>query len=439
MGRTAQTSQGATFEAVLVQMAAMQAEIDELKTQVKRLTPQNSSIWIFSLTVDFDANSISDRSSDSTQIPMIQRHFCTIRFQGGFAMSQATIVESANQSYESLRHPQWSPIPDGMEFEDTSPFGLQGLARDTLQIIKPDCINRLAVRLALRATREQIQDPEYVNRVLSWHPDWVEEYQVVHLIERSLWIQGQSDLVMTMTQNPSQIPDNPPQKIRDALSKAYVLHPDSTIWYGVPLFSEAKNEDGLPIPVTAAEVRSEARRRIEAAQQHALRWGWLYRAALAAARVPSMCWHTGQSVGNRIRQTARGVSEYWNRCRQDARRRARAIIIAEQERCRFGCSHTEIPEHRTWLGQSLETACVILELTAYQASLAGAASPYLGMIAAPLAVAKFAPLIFVPLTVVACDPFLFVELPDEPGKLRHLGHWYWQTQPEGGQKLHLHA
>jgi hypothetical protein len=82
---------------------------------------------------------------------------------------------------------------------------------------------------------------------------------------------------------------------------------------------------------------------------------------------------------------------------------------------------------------------VILELTAYQTSLAGAASPYLGMIAAPLAVAKFAPLIFVPLTVVACDPFLFVELPDEPGKLRHLGHWYWQTQPEGGQKLHLHA
>ncbi len=34
----------ALFESLLAQMAAMQAEIDELKTQVKRLTPQNSSM-----------------------------------------------------------------------------------------------------------------------------------------------------------------------------------------------------------------------------------------------------------------------------------------------------------------------------------------------------------------------------------------------------------
>ncbi len=34
----------ALFESMLLQMAAMQAEIEELKTQVKRLTPQNSSL-----------------------------------------------------------------------------------------------------------------------------------------------------------------------------------------------------------------------------------------------------------------------------------------------------------------------------------------------------------------------------------------------------------
>lgn len=34
----------AFVESLLVQMAAMQVEIDELKTQVKRLTPQNSSV-----------------------------------------------------------------------------------------------------------------------------------------------------------------------------------------------------------------------------------------------------------------------------------------------------------------------------------------------------------------------------------------------------------
>ena len=34
----------AFFESLDVQMAKMQAEIDELKSQVKRLTPQNSSV-----------------------------------------------------------------------------------------------------------------------------------------------------------------------------------------------------------------------------------------------------------------------------------------------------------------------------------------------------------------------------------------------------------
>ena len=339
----------------------------------------------------------------------------------------------------SMKHRESSTVSSGAEFEDSSPFGLQGLARNSLQILKPDCITRLAVTLALRATHAQLLDDAYIHRVLSWHPDWVEEYQVVHLIERSLWIQGHSDLVMTMTRNPSQIPDNPPPKIKEALSRAYLLHPDSTIWYGVPLFGPETNAEGLPIPVTATEVRAEATRRIQAARDHALRWGWMYRAAVKAAQVPTMCWHLGLRVRNRVEQARQGAAKYWAKCRQDARRRARAIYQAESERCRFGKSHIEIPEHRTWLGQSLETACVMLELMAYQASVAGSASPFLGLVAAPVAIAKFAPLLFIPLTVVSCDPFLFVELPDEPGKLRHLGHWYWQKQNEGTDKLHLHV
>jgi hypothetical protein len=354
-------------------------------------------------------------------------------------MSQTLLVPSQSANFSSLHNPEWSPVPEDVDLEDSSPFGLQGLARETLQILKPDCINRLAVTLALRATREQIRDKSYVNRVLSWHPDWLDEYQVVHLIERSLWIQGHSDLVMTMTRNPSQIPDNPPPKIMEALSRAYVLHPDATIWYGVPLFGTATNEDGLPIPVTASEVRAEADRRIEAAQQHALRWGWMYRAALTAMRVPSMCWHYGMAVRHRIQAARQRVVDYWRRARHDARMRVRAMHMAQQEHCRYGCSQTIIPEHRTMLGRSLETACIILELMAYQASLAGSASPFLGLLSAPLVIAKFAPMLFIPLTVVSVDPFLFVELPEEPGKLRHLGHWYWQKQSRGRDKLHLHV
>ncbi len=345
-------------------------------------------------------------------------------------MSLTALATSQEQS--------WSPILEDFELEDNSPFGLQGLARNTLQIIKPNCITRLAITLALRATREQIRDRDYVNRVLSWHPEWVDEYQVVHLIERSLWIQGHSDLVMTMIRNPSQIPDNPPPKIREALSRAYMLHPDATVWYGVPLFGTETNSEGLPIPVTASEVRAEADRRMEAAQQHALRWGWMYRAALTAARIPSMCWHAGVLARQRLQRAVEGMKSYWQKARKDARLRARAIYQAELEHCRYGCSHTAIPEHTTVLGRSLESACVFMELVIYEASIVGRASPFLGLMATPIAIAKFVPMLIVPMTMVSVDPFLFVELPEEPGKLRHLGHWYWQQKPLGRKKLHLH-
>ena len=336
---------------------------------------------------------------------------------------------------ESMNRAAWS---DCSELEDASTFGLQGLARETLTILKPDCVNRLAATLALRSTRAQIQDPAHVQQVLSRHPDWVEEYQIVHLIERSLWIQGHSDLVMTMTKNPSQIPDNPPEKVIDALSRAYTEHPDATIWYGVPLFSTESNADGLPIPVTAAEVRAEAQKRIEAAQEHAVNWGWLYRAAVSTAMVPARCWNFGVRMKQGLQYSAGRVVEYWNRARRDARRRARAIVMAEHERCRFGETKIQIPQHQTWLGRSMESTYLFLELVAYQASLVGAIAPSLSFIAGPLIVAQYIPVLFIPLPIMLVDPFLFVELPEEQGRLRHIGHWYWQKQTEGQDKLHLH-
>lgn len=346
---------------------------------------------------------------------------------------------SQTMTFIPVKQPEWSPVAETELWEDNSPFGLQGLARESLQILKPDCVNRLAVTLALRATRKQLHDPDYVNRVLSWHPNWVDEYQVVHLIERSLWIQGHSDLVMTMIRNPSQIPDNPPPKIMQALSKAYMLHPDAAIWYGVPLFGEETNAQGLPIPVTAAEVKAESQRRVEAARQHALRWGWMYRAALKAVRVPTACWAYAQACRDRCVNSVRRFSGYINKTREDARRRVRAMAMAESERCRFGYSFTEVPEHRTTLGRSMETACVILEIMLYQASVAGYASPFLATLTTPLMIAKFAPIIFSPVPLMLMDPFLFVELSGEPGKLRHLGHWYWQKHEEGHETLHLHV
>lgn len=330
-------------------------------------------------------------------------------------------------------------LDDCFSFEDVSPFGLQGLAKKKIRIIKPESITPFAVNLALCATRKQIQDPKYVMAQLKSHPEWYDEYQIVHLIEKSLWIQGRNDLVMTLTRNPKHIPDNPPPKVKRALSNARMYHRDATIWYGVPLFGDEKNADGLPIPVTADEVRLEACRRIEATQKHALRWLWYFRTTMAFTSIPVFCWQFSLAVKQRIQSFCQGVVQYWRRCREDARRRDRARFTAEWEYGRYGWATTEVPEHSTWLGKSLETARVIFELMTFQAQIAGAASPFLGAVAAPLIVAKFVPLIFVPITVMSCDPFLFVELREEPGKLRHIGHWYWQKQDGYRDKLHLHV
>ena len=79
------------------------------------------------------------------------------------------------------------------------------------------------------------------------------------------------------------------------------------------------------------------------------------------------------------------------------------------------------------------------ELTIFDTPVVGAATSFVGATAAPLILIKFVPLLFIPLTVVSCDPFLFVELREEPGKLRHIGHWYWQKRDGGRDKLHLHV
>ncbi|MFO0917175.1 MAG: hypothetical protein U0872_02540 [Planctomycetaceae bacterium] len=357
-------------------------------------------------------------------------------------MSSATLARPVSVTYRTepteLRH-AW--------LEEDSPFGLQGLSRETLSLLKPDAINSLAVALALKGTPEQIRDLEFVSRILVRNESWLQEYRVVHLIERSLWIDGHCDLVMTLTKNPSQIPDNPPRQVVEALMLANRLHPQSTIWYGVPLFGEQTDGDGLPIPLTATQVRVEAQRRITAAQEHALRWGWLYRTAWRAWRTPAAIWQSVVAACRQVRRRAVRCRDYVKQAQRDARCRARARILAHSEYCRLGRSETIVPEHTTSLGRFTEQAAESLrlarELIANRLPDSEAMSPLLtgGVPVAlhSLTLVGLAPMFITPMTIVACDPFLFVELPDEPNKLRHLGHWYWQAQLRGEQKLHVHV
>jgi len=355
------------------------------------------------------------------------------------------IMKPSVTTTEFARNP---PLVADMGIEDSSPFGLQGIRRETLTVLKTSAVKPLAAALALSGPRQQIKDPTVAEKLLARNPQWLDEYRVIHLIERSLWFDGRRDFVMQMTRNPSQIPDNPPPEIRTALAKAYSLHPEATVWYGVPLFGDEKNANGLPVPLTASQVREEAERRLAAAREHALLMGWVYRSLLRIQQVP-------QQTRQLVRRKWLGIQGVWYRfaaeyrqARKDAQRRRRAAALAQFEYVRTGKSTTIIPKHTTRLGRM--AALAFKSLVRMESGLDRAAlktEEFLenhqyavaGIAVLPVMALQVLPLFLAPAAVVACDPFLFIELPDEPGKLRMIGHWYWQPQPHGRETLHVHV
>ena len=351
------------------------------------------------------------------------------------------LIEKSARAEEFQRNP---PLAAEMDIEDSSTFGLQGLQRESLTVLQANAVKPFAASLALSQSHAQIKDRAGLDAQLAKHPGWVDEYRIVHLIEKSLWFDGRSDFVMQMMRNPSRIPDNPPAEIRSALGRAYACHPDATVWYGVPLFGEETNAEGLPIPLTAAQVREEAEQRLTAAQNHALRMGWYYRLLRRIRRLP-------QSVRQRIRRDWQRTKAGWHRlasdyrqAKKDAQRRSRAATRAKLEYARTGKVTTVIPEHSTRIGK-LASSLAQMESKLDQTALLTAdfienqRFAAAGLAVLPVMALQVAPLFLAPAAVVACDPFLFIELPDEPGKLRMIGHWYWQPQPNGRENLHVHV
>jgi hypothetical protein len=333
------------------------------------------------------------------------------------------------------------PLVAGFDLEDASPYGLQGLSRGKLSVLKPDCVTSLAITLALQGSRKQIRDPGFVAEVLKQNPGWQQEFQIVHLIEKSLWIQGRSDLVMSMLKNPSFIPDNPPDTVTQTLINAYFKHSHATVWYGVPLFGEEKTPSGLPIPLSAQEVKSEAERRIKIAQQHALRWGWLYQSLAAGAAIPALILQGFVNTGTSISNKYTGLKQWIVRLRKNARRKQRRKLLNQFQYCRYGTENFINPYQD--MSDTDKFVLDAIEATSIAAMNAAGLTGQLTLYTAPLGATGWGVYftyisLYIPLTMIPIDPFLFIELKDEPGKLRHLAHWYWQEHANGKRTLHLH-
>jgi hypothetical protein len=208
------------------------------------------------------------------------------------------------------------------------------------------------------------------------------------------------------------------------------------VWYAVPLFGDETTEDGLPIPLSAQEVREENRRRIRTAQSRAMKYGWLYKLALRAVGLPFAMKRLMSEFGRHMQAEVAYTREWFRQMRRDSQRRRWARALQEMEYMRYGRIKTQIPEPTTLVGRAAARALSAAEIAHQKMSAHGT---LMGVSSATLAMSQIIPMIFVPMTVSSFDPFLFVELPDEPGKLRHIGHWYWQGPVSGDRKLHLHV
>jgi hypothetical protein len=185
-----------------------------------------------------------------------------------------------------------------------------------------------------------------------------------------------------------------------------------------------------------------------AAQKHAEGLGWFYRMLLRINRMPQTCRQAVHVEVLKIKSLwQRTVTEY-RMARKDAQGRARAQARADFEYYRTGKSTTVVPEHSTRMGQYASRAAQsLLKMEHRLGRSADFTEEFMerhsyaavGLAILPMMALQVVPLFLAPAAVIACDPFLFIELPDEPGKLRMLGHWYWQQQADGSKKLHVHV
>ena len=244
---------------------------------------------------------------------------------------------------------------------------------------------------------------------LQAHPQWFDSYTLISAFDRSLMLPGHQNLVMHLVEDPTQIPDRPPTSIIERLLVAERMYPTAKIYYAEPVFAVSSDPSKLPVPMTENAFLCEAGQRILKAQALAKRWAWYYWAVRCAKALDSKydAWCKSHEIA-RIKAEMEGIE----RLTKDV-----SEITARHGE---GMGRTITPPEMMRL-MEFERRLLVRRLKS----------------STPDTVLSLSMEAQLDIIMRRIDPLLLLELPEEPGKLRLIGHWFWH-KTNGKECLHLH-
>ena len=158
-------------------------------------------------------------------------------------------------------------------FIDARPFRKMGAWGETVTVARHGMLLRAIRWLAMNRSND-VSYPELWSQCQRANPRWFTSFRTVRMLEPSFFLPA-GEVVFQVIENPSQIPDRPPQGVMLRHWEAMMAAPDATFYFLRPVFVA----DPEPRLYTASDLREEA----EADRDDAVFAARLYGSTIRAA------------------------------------------------------------------------------------------------------------------------------------------------------------
>ncbi len=157
---------------------------------------------------------------------------------------------------------------------NTPEFERFGELGERICVVRDGAIHSMAYWLATHDKRREKSTEQLWNDCLAANPHSLREYRIVRLDAPSYFLPA-GEVVFKLTENPIQLPDNPPQGVMMRHLEAMTAHPLAKFYLLEPVFT---SEPCFRL-YTADDLREEAEGDRRVSEQIARQFGWAHRAA----------------------------------------------------------------------------------------------------------------------------------------------------------------
>ncbi len=183
-------------------------------------------------------------------------------------LSPAALVAPHTSHESQHRH---AAVPVAKTTSDFERFGEWG---ERISVVRDGAIHSMAYWLATHPQRREFAGEQLWQQCLEENRSLVREYQLVRLDAPSYFLPA-GEVVFKVTENPIQLPDNPPQGVMMRHLEAMMAHPVAKFYLLEPVFT---SEPYFRL-YTPGDLRNEAAGDRRVSEQIARQFGWAHRAA----------------------------------------------------------------------------------------------------------------------------------------------------------------